>query len=74
MNILEMKLQLEANKIKIESLEKLIEHQSEAYVKGYYQASVDNGILLKDINLLNLDEKYRASLYNKALKQYPKID
>jgi len=66
MNIADMKL-------RIESLEKRIEHQSKAYVEGYHQAMVDNGIVFSDVPLEELSDEYRSKLHSKATERYPKI-
>lgn len=60
-------------KLRIAHLERLIEHQSEAYVKGYIEAKKESRLLLSDIDIDNLDAKYRASLYKKAFAHFEKM-
>lgn len=59
-------------KLRINTLERLIEKQSDVYIRGYTQALKDSNILLSDIDIEDLDAKYRAEIYEKALATFKK--
>lgn len=68
-----MSIGIENLKLRIQTLEKLIENQSQAYFKGYVQGLKDNGLLLDDIDVHDLEAAYRSQLYTQALTHYQEI-
>lgn len=68
-----LKAQIDNQQLRINTLEKLIEHQSDAYAEGYHQGLKDSGRALMDFSLSEMSDEYRINLYNRALKEFPAI-
>lgn len=61
-----LQFKLEAAQIYRHELHKRLAPRVDMYMRGYYRAKVEDGVLLSDVDLYSLDPLYLDSLRRKA--------